>query len=96
MLEFRSSVLSGGLFSSEKLRLGSLGSVARGKATLVSFRGRFLSTLYGLFSTRSAPLYPLRIFSIFSVSLDHMFHYPIRDSSSKVCPFTAWMVNQSC
>lgn len=53
----------GELFSSEKLRLGPSGGVIGGKATLVKvFRSR-LSTFCGLFSTKPAPLHPLRILS---------------------------------
>jgi hypothetical protein len=66
ILDSYSSVPSRGeLLSSEKLRLSSLGSVARGKATLVLFRGRRLSIFYRLLGTKPAPLYPLRILSIF-------------------------------
>jgi hypothetical protein len=53
----------GELFSSEKLRLGPSSSVNRGKATLVKVFRSYLSTFYGLFSTKPAPLYPLRILS---------------------------------
>jgi len=63
-LDSRSLVPSGGeLLSNEKLRLGPSGGVIGGKATLVEFCRRRSSTFYGFFSTKPAPLHPLRILS---------------------------------
>jgi hypothetical protein len=66
-LDSRSLVPSRGeLLSNKKLRLGPSGSVIGGKATLVEFYRRRLSTFCGLFSTKLAPLHPLRILSSFT------------------------------
>ena len=66
ILDSRSSVPSGReLLSNEKSRLGPSGGVCGGKAAVAVFRGRRLSTFCGLFGTKLAPLYLLRILSIF-------------------------------
>jgi hypothetical protein len=65
-LNSRSLVPSGGeLCSNEKFRLRPLGGVIGRGAAPVKFRRRWLSTLYGLFSTKPAPLHPLRMLSSF-------------------------------